>query len=334
MREFVKEKAINFPLAILILVFSSFIYGQSTDVNFPTAVTSDTISGRINARDIGDSRLTSHYYVFEGTQGDIFLKIESSNLDGSIDIYYAENLRPLTRVSLYSDSSSPQTGREIYLRKPEKLILRVEGRSPNDNSATYSISFSGSFKSIAGKTVPQTPAKPQLTTDSESEVKVNSVGTIIETKETSPAIEKKSETVCTRNREAKTVNTPEPVSTAKTAPVKKETEKKPAVKNTTGKASPGKTTAGKSTATSRRRKVASKPVKTEEKPKQPSKEEQLEQALENVTLIVEFKDGKKIERPMGEVLKFGIDKGILTIINKNGAISRHSILEIAKITVE
>ena len=56
--------------------------------------------------------------------------------------------------------------------------------------------------------------------------------------------------------------------------------------------------------------------------------------MENIRLVVDFKDGSKIERPMNEVVRFGVDKGILTIINKDGSIGKFSILEITKISVE
>ncbi len=37
---------------------------------------------------------------------------------------------------------------------------------------------------------------------------------------------------------------------------------------------------------------------------------------------------------MSEVLKVGVDKGVLTIISKDGAIGRYSILDVAKMTIE
>ena len=56
--------------------------------------------------------------------------------------------------------------------------------------------------------------------------------------------------------------------------------------------------------------------------------------LANIRLIVDFKDGRKIERPMNEILKVGVDKGILTVITKDGYVGRYSMLDIAKITIE
>ena len=56
--------------------------------------------------------------------------------------------------------------------------------------------------------------------------------------------------------------------------------------------------------------------------------------LENIRLIVLFKDGTKIERAMSEVVKVGVDKGTLTVISKDGSIGRYSILDVAKMTIE
>jgi len=56
--------------------------------------------------------------------------------------------------------------------------------------------------------------------------------------------------------------------------------------------------------------------------------------LENIKLIVIFKDGNKIEYSMSEVTKVGVDKGILTINLKTGGNARYSILAVAKMTIE
>jgi len=37
---------------------------------------------------------------------------------------------------------------------------------------------------------------------------------------------------------------------------------------------------------------------------------------------------------MSKVLKVGIDKGVLTIISKDGSIGRYSILDVARMTIE
>lgn len=370
-------KVVRFSLVFifLLIIATISVAAQSTSVEFPTPVTSDTISGKIKARDIGDPRSTIHYYVFEATQGDVFLKIEASNLNGDIDIFYADNLRPLTKITLYADTSPNQTGREIYLRKPEKLILRVEGKTPNDDPAIYSIKFEGSFQAMVAVKEPDEIKQPEVKSNSESEpeVKVNSVGTIVEVKPKPTPTPKATVARNNRRRNTKTTTTPEAVSTIKTpkttakketkpkAETEPETEKKTEVVVTEDLPKPDesekteppkegeavkesetvkepekpKTSTKKTTKRTTTTKKSTTPkTETAPKPKKPSPAEELAKALENVRLIVEFKDGRKIERPMNDVLRFSVDKGFLTIVNKDGSIGRYSILEISKFSVE
>jgi hypothetical protein len=76
----------------IICVFCSSllsIEAQSTNQNYPTAITTGEISGKISARDIGDARLTSYFYIFNGNQGDVFINVQTSNFNGDIDIFTA-----------------------------------------------------------------------------------------------------------------------------------------------------------------------------------------------------------------------------------------------------
>jgi hypothetical protein len=68
------------------------------------------------------------------------------------------------------------------LRKPERLILRVEGRTPNDDPATFRIKFAGSFQALGENEQTDAPAEPKVASGSDSDVRVNSVGTIIQVK--------------------------------------------------------------------------------------------------------------------------------------------------------
>ncbi len=56
--------------------------------------------------------------------------------------------------------------------------------------------------------------------------------------------------------------------------------------------------------------------------------------LEHVNLIILFKDGTVIERPMSEVFRFSVDKAVLTVISKDGRIGRYSILDVSKVTIQ
>jgi hypothetical protein len=328
-----------------------FVKAQSTNQSFPTAVTSNELSGTIKARDLGDARLTAYYYVFNGKQGDVFVNVVTKNLDGDIDIFTADNLRPLTKITVYSDNPDSETGRVIYLRQPQKLILRVEGKTPTDEPATFRIKFAGSFEPLAGTFAETDESKqPEVKSNEQGDIRVNSVGTIIEVK---PKPTPKPPTAKIEKEERKKADgkkEPEKVEETETAkkdePVEDETKKPevPEIGNLPEKKDDSETKTDENVAekeTPKKTVRPKKPVKTaktETKPKTTTEkktepEVDLSQ-LENIQLIVIFKGGRKIERPMSEILKFGVDKGILTIIAKDGSIGRYSILDVAKITVE
>lgn len=144
---------------VVVLFAAASIFAQSTDQNFPTPVTTNEINGQIRARDVGDPRLTRYYYVFDGGQGDIFVNVVTKNFAGDIDVFTSETLRPMTKMVIYPDAAATnETGRLIYLRKGERLLLRVEGRSPNDDAAIFRIKFGGSFVAMAGGKADDAPA--------------------------------------------------------------------------------------------------------------------------------------------------------------------------------
>jgi hypothetical protein len=349
---------------LMILSFSSnSTFAQSTNQSFPTPVTSNEISGRIKARDIGDARSTSYFYVFNGNQGDIFLNVVTRNLDGDIDVFTADNLRPLTKITIYSDNPDSETGRVIYLRQPQKLILRIEGKTPTDDPATFKIKFAGSFEAISGVAAETDESKqPEVKADEQGDVRVNSVGTIIEVKP--KPTPKPKETITKVEKERKEKDSEkvekEETDTAKKAETEEKTDenadKKADVVVTdnlpkTDKSEPEseikteeKVTAEndkpKTETTSKKPVKPRKPktpavAKTKPKPAPEKTETSIEPSqLENIRLVVLFKDGTKIERPMSEILKVSVDKGILTVISKDGSIGRYSILDVTKMTIE
>ena len=175
----------NLRLLFCILHFAFctvFANAQSTNQSYPTAITSNEISGRIAARDIGDARLTNYFYVFGGNQGDVFINVQATNFNGDIDVFTTGNLKPLTKITIYADDTTNETGRVVYLRQPAKLILRVEGRSPNDDPATFRIKFAGSFEPVQAAAENSAPETPEVKSENQTDVRVNSVGTILEVK--------------------------------------------------------------------------------------------------------------------------------------------------------
>jgi len=290
---------------------------QSTDSSFPTPVTTSEINGIIKARDVGDSRLTTYFYEFDGGQGDIFINVVTKNLSGDIDIYTADGLRPLTKVVIYADIGTSETGRLIYLRKPERLILRVEGRTPGDEAATYKIKFAGSFIAMKPVKAEKGPVVDTTAKTEDTGIRVNSVGTILPS-EPKPIPPKKVETE--KPKAEKTV------AEKPKEKEKKETANKPVV---VVEDFPAETTKIETPKTTGKR--PPKPKKVEEQVKT---EEPKADPLASIRLVVQMKGGDVIESPMSEVLKFSVDKGVLTVIMKDGKITRYSILLVAKVTIE
>lgn len=302
----------KFVLVILgVVALSGSLAAQSRDQNFPTAITSSELSGTVKARDMGDSRLTSYYYAFEGTQGDIFINVVTTNFAGDIDVFTQDGLKTLTKVVVFAESGLNETGRLIYLRKPERLILRIQGRTPNDDPASFRIKFGGSFVAIKGQ---KEEAAPTIESETDrSKTVVNSVGTIVELKPK-----------------------PTPIAPKEAAPAKAETtskaeqnKKEPAAKKP--ELVIGSTLPKESEKTTPKP-ANQKPAAKAETPK--AREEKKADPLASFRLKIELKDGTVEERPMTEVLKFSVDRGVLTVISKSGTITRYSILDVTKVTIE
>src|SRR6185503_2414124 len=101
---------------VLVLLAVSSAFAQSIDPNAPSPVRSNTVTGSIAARDLGDARLTDHYYALTGVPGDLLITIQSQNLNGDIDVFTVGSLRPLLKTTLYAEITTPVT-KSIYLRQ-------------------------------------------------------------------------------------------------------------------------------------------------------------------------------------------------------------------------
>lgn len=179
-KSFSNRHAPVFLAVVLLLIgFAAEGRAQSNDPNFPTPVVGNEVSGTIQARAIGDPRLTTYYFVFNGNRGDVFINIYTTNFKGEIDIYTAQGLNPRTKVTIYADNPERETGRVVYQRQPERLILRIQGRTPNDDPATYQVKFAGSFTPITGAEAENTNEFPDILGEPSGEVKVSPTGAII-----------------------------------------------------------------------------------------------------------------------------------------------------------
>jgi hypothetical protein len=302
-------------IAIACSISLSEVAAQSRDINFPSPITSNSISGTIPARALGDGRLTTYYYVLAGGQGDVFINVTAMNFSGDIDIFVAGTLRPLSKMVFYADPNLTETGRVVYLRKPERMILRVEGRTPNDDEAKFTIKFAGSFLAL-NEVEPDDPLKKlEEAKTAEAEARAEKIAKDIAAKEEADRAAKEKAEARAKARE---------VLDSKPAPVavtKPEAATKPAkpVKEAPPTASDRQKT---DTAAARAKRP---PTAKPEPPADP---------LANIRLVVYFKDGTVIDRPLPEVLRFNVEKGVLTIVAKDGSIGRYSMLVVDRVSVQ
>ena len=356
----------------LTTLFISNGISQSTLQDHPTPITRNEVSGMIKPRDLGDARLTTHYFWFEGSQGDVFINLTSKNFTGDIDVFAQNGLRTLSKIIVYADFGEVETGRVVYLRKQERLLLRVQGRSPNEEPATYRFKFAGSFVAATGDES-DVPEMPKVSESAISGVPVNSAGTklplpkpIEKTIETETASAQPSETAKTKEAgntnesvidesEKKPETKPEVVVTD---PIREAT---PAKSNTTAKRPPRRTrttqastpkTESKTDAQAQAQSeettsiepssIAKKAGRTDSAATSNAKEienespkaEKPADPLANIHLVILFKNGSKIERPLTEVQRFSVDRGVLTVVSKNGTTGKYQMLEVTKVTIE
>ncbi|PYS78528.1 MAG: hypothetical protein DMF67_00975 [Acidobacteria bacterium] len=120
------------------------VSAQSNDPSYPAPVFTNEIGGRIAPRDVGDPRRTRRFYTFRGTEGDLTITLDSSELSGDVDVFTASGLRPLLKFTLLGDAA--HLSKSFYVRSEETLVLRVEARAVGDVEGTYRIQFGGSFE--------------------------------------------------------------------------------------------------------------------------------------------------------------------------------------------
>ena len=333
-----------------VFIFAADAFAQSTEQSYPTPVTTNQISGEIKARAVGDARRTSYFYTFDGAQGDVFLNVVTKNFNGDIDVFAADGLRPLTKIVVYADTSDNETGRVFYLRKPEKIILRVEGRTPNDDAATFQIKFAGSF--VASTDTEAAPPAPEVKTESQSNVIVNSVGTIIGVKPKptpapappkevaveKPEKPKKIKTKKTAEPETETISRTEP-ETPPENPEENQPEKppenaaapeeKPEVVISENSNPPVESPPAENS-NPPAPEVAAETEREKNNAKEPTEAEKLAQI--NLTIIL--KNGDKFTRPMSEVFSLNTSAGRLTVITNDGKIRNFSIFDVAQMKIE
>lgn len=285
----------SFAVVLMILGSLAVVSGQSRTAESPTPVTGPEISGKIPARDVGDSRLTAFYYVFAANPGDIMLDVSVSNFTGDIDVFTADQLRPKTKVTIIPGMDSWETSRIIYSRQRERLILRIEGRTPNDDAASYRIRLGGSFEPLQEAAV---AADPTVKAKSTSDVQVNSVGTIISEKK------------------------PEGKKSAAMTPPDKKTS------------APSKTPLSKPQATKSSSRTPSKEKVSDVKRNSSDASSAGMNKTIGPLLVVQFKEGENFVRPMAEVTSVTVSSGVVALKTIDGKTRIFSLSDVARMAIE
>ncbi len=311
------------PACAILIVLAAFVAAsaQSTNIEFPTPVIASEVSGEIDARDIGDARLTRHFYLLTGTPGDLALTVESQNLNGDVDLFTAGTLRPLVKLSLYAGLSPTGTTKSTYLRRREPLILRVEARSANDDKGSYRIRFSGGFEPLAETTEMPENVEPTVSTGRDKNARrVNSAGARLN--EEPPAVASSG-----------TVEPPPPITVEEEKPAPETTAPAtPAPARPTRAARTGRTRA-----TRPARKPPARTAKKKPEPAAPAPAPTTPAPAEPVTsarLIIETTDGMRVERYMSEVRRMTVEKGQLIVVTNDGKIERRPMTTVLRVTIE
>jgi hypothetical protein len=334
-------------VAFLFLVFWStrieLLLAQSSDQGLPTPVLSNEINGTIRALDLGDPRLTRHFYAFDATPGDLIISLDSRNLNGDVDLFTAVTFRPLMKISMYAEVATPRVTKSIYLRSRQILILRVEARSPNDESGWYHISCGGSFQPFSGGI----PVAENTGTGNEGESarqsNVSSVGARIErpsepAKEAKPAEQQTEETAKAPSptptpRSGRTSRTPRRRATrsARNRPARPTTP--PAKTETAKTEQPPAETKASQPEEKPEEKPGTKPEEKAAAAGKPAPEKPAAQPS-GPHLIIERTDGNKLDRPMSTVRRVVIENGVIVVTLKNGRIERIPLAVIVKMAIE
>ena len=317
--------ALLFPHRLLGIAFLFLIatssFAQSINPAAPTPVRTNNVEGRITARDLGDARLTDHYYHFTGTPGDLLITVNSKNLNGDIDVFTATSLRPLLKITLYAEIATPVT-KGLYLRKREDLVMRIQARTPNDEEGTYRLFFGGSFEPIAGgpeiaeAETPETEPPPRTP----GTRRVTSVGARIEEPKPPPA-----EVAAAPTPEATPEPTPEatPAESPSPSPEKAaepEAEKPAPPRSTRGRRPAGRRSPARTKETTTAEATTPKPAPEPEPEVGPR-------------LVIETNDGTLINRSMSSVRRVTVENGQVVILNRDGTINRIALVNVLRMSI-
>jgi hypothetical protein len=318
---------------------------QSTDIAAPVPVRANEVTATIAARDLGDARLTDHFYAFTGTPGDLLITVDSRNMNGDVDVFTASGLRPLLKFTIYEGASAP-ISKSIYLRQRLELILRVEARTPNDDDAVYRIHFGGAFEPVAGGPLVaenesnSTEPAASGARSSKKGRRVSSVGARIEeppeptvaaapTPEPTPEQPAEATTPATtraarnpRSRRGARTNRGTP-TTKKEEPAETAVTESPAERSSETSAEPATESKPAPRRRGSRRGVAAR--KTEPVPEP--------EPNTGPRLVIETDDGTLIEHYMSGVRRVTVENGVVVVVGKDGKVERVQLANVVRMLI-
>lgn len=324
-------------LSICLWLSPGLANGQSTDVATPSPVRTNEVNSSIAARDLGDARLTDHFYAFTGTPGDLLITVDSRNMNGDVDVFTAVGLRPLLKFTIYAGSSAPIT-KSIYLRQRQDLILRVEARTPNDDDAVYRIHFGGAFEPVAGGPLlaenEDNSAQPSVagTGAGKKGRRVSSVGARIE----EPPDTEVATTPSPAPAESPEATKPETSRTTaanarnrRPARGKRTVSTKPDTGTESAAATPGETPAEQPATASKpapRRRGARRGATARATTPEP-------EPNTGPRLVIETNDGTLIEHYMSNLRRVTVENGLVVIVGRDGKIQRVLLANVVRMSI-
>jgi len=317
------RKSATVLMVAFLLVTATSAFAQSLDPNAPAPVRGNTVNGRIAARDLGDARVTDHYFALTGTPGDLLITVQSNNLNGDIDVFTAGSLRPLLKITVYAELSTPVT-KSIYLRRRENLVLRIEARSPNDDEGTYRLFFGGSFEPMVGGPDIAETETPSTETPARTPgtKRVSSVGARIEEPATAPA-------------EVAGAPAPEPTpeatpsETPEAKPPRAAANKIPEYKRPAPPRRAGTRRSAPTRPAPRTTETATAAPKEEPKPQAPAEPE----PELGPRLVIETNDGTLINRSMSTVRRVTVENGQVVVVGRDGKIDRILLANVVRMSI-
>jgi hypothetical protein len=358
---------------LLLLAAAAPTRAQSGEAGYPTPVFSGEVSGRIAPRDVGDSRRTRHFYTFRGTEGDLVVQLQTSQLIGDVDVFTATTVRPLLKFSLLGDPA--QLSKSFYLRKEETLVLRVEARAVGDAEGTYTIRFGGSFAPAPAE-LADAPGRDAPTLSAAaprrgSTRRVTATGARIEEPKVEPTpVEEAREEArpaatptpesstgrrSTASRRRGTRNPPSRTRPGTNAPTtdnaKPETAgTTPAEDSSNTSGSTTEATPAPTPATPPRRRGSRTPRRANsresaeasrsETPAQPTEGGAAEPTptpppvVTAQRLVIVLKDGETLERDMSGVRRVTVENNQVVIVGKDGRVTRRPLASVVRMSIE